>query len=1024
MLNLGAEGLVGRDEALTRLNVVLAAAAAGTRTLVLVSGESGIGKTELVRTATRGRDVAWGTGIDDASAPAYWPWSRALDHLAHTIGLDRARRLAGEDAGLLATLVPALGERRPGEGSARERWLLLDAVSRWLDQLAAVTPVVIVLDDLQWADESSLVLIDVVARAARPAALCLIACYRPDELTGPARARIAGLATTAEHVELGGLELDAVAAVVAAVAGPVPAPTVAEIYRRAGGHPVFTRELALLGAHDATTRIPLAVREAIERRVGRLAPATRRVLEVAALAGVDVHPDVIAHVLGATVPDVEQACAPAVDAGVLDRGRDGGLRFAHDLYRETLAGSVEPTRRPLLHHGIGQALEDRMARGGDVSPSELARHFAAAVAVEGPTRAARWALAAAERDRQSFAFAEAAGHLRRWRAAVADAGVAVGEHLLIDALVCEADVLSRAGSAIDARGLLRTAHDIAVRSGDVDRLADVALAVADLGAQFSTRRDEVVRELEEALVALGGVGGAVEARLTAALARELQHSVVEDRPRAAVLSERALELGRAAGDAQTLLGCLLAHHDVLWTPGGAGARVDIAREIVAVAQRGGDDERRAQGLLLLANALLEQGSTAYLPVLESCLELLDRLGEPRHRYVVETRRAALALLGGELDEAAARIEAAAAVGERIREPDTENVRMSQRLELVRARGVPDELAAFAARAVGHWTGAPVHAHAVAAGFLARAGDVDGARRHVATVLDLGTWRIDRSYLWNVLVRELSVAAIALHDHGLSEQLLADVAPLAGSCGVNGAVVAFAGSHAHTAGLLAGALGRDGDPLLQQAEGIYRRLGAAGWAAEIERARRAPQEPTGRSMRRQARTWRIAYDGEEAVVPHSKGLSDLATLLARPGQDIHVLDLYGVADRSGPPGDIADRTAIASYRRRLIDLEADAAQAAGHNDLERQARIEQERQALVDELSRVTGLGDRRRSFSSYPAERARKAVTGRLRDAIRKLEQDLPRLAAHLDAGIITGTYCRYRADAGHPWRIEADAEG
>ena len=1022
----GSGKLVGRDEQLARLRAVLAASAAGARSVVLVSGESGIGKTALVRSATDGcHPVAWGTCIDDAAAPGYWPWSRALDHLVRTVGPEPARQLAGEDAGLLATIVPALGDRGPAEESARERWLLMDAVSRWLDRVAALAPVVIVLDDLHWADDSTLSLLDFVARAPGPSPLALVGCYRPDELTAPARSRIADFAALAEHIELGGLARDAVAQLVASVAGPQPAGVVAEIHRRAGGHPVFTRELALLdGAGDGAARIPLAVRDAIGRRLARLPATALRVLEVAALSGNDLHPDVIAQVLGAGAAAVEQACSAALDAGILHAGAGQPVRFTHDLYRETLAASVDAERRPRLHQAIGRALEDRAARGWDVPPSELARHFAAAVSVEGPATAGRWALAAAERDRQSLAFVEAAGHLRRWRAATADAGAAVGDDLLVDVLLGEADALARAGSPVDARGLLRNARDLAARGGDASRLASVALAVARLGAQFSTRRDEVVRGLEEALAADGG-GGAAEARLTAALARELQHSVAGDRPRAGPLSERALELGRAAGDAQTLLACLLARHDVLWTPGGADERVAIAEEIVAVARAAGDDERLAEGLLLQANALLESGSAAYLPVLESCLAMLDRFGQPRDRYVAETRRAALDLLRGDLDTAAERIDAAAALGDRIREPDTANVRMSQRLELVRAGAVPGELAAFAVEAVTHWTGAPVHAHGVAAGFLARAGDLDRARHHVATVVDLGTWRTDRSYLWSVFVRELGIASVALGDHDVSAQLLADLAPLGRSCGVNGAVVAFAGSHAHTAGLLASSLGRDGGPFLRQAEETYRRLGAAGWLAEVAHQGSVPSASGGmRSMHRRGRSWHIAFEGRQAVVPHSKGLGDLAALLARPDHDHHVLELYGAADRSGPAGELADRTAIAAYRRRLADLEADVAEATAHHDPERRARAEQERQALIAELGRVAAPGGRRRGFSGYPAERARKAVTGRLRDAVRRLEPDLPGLAAHLDAAVVTGMNCRYRTDGGPPWQVEQGGSG
>ena len=120
--------------------------------------------------------------------------------------------------------------------------------------------------------------------------------------------------------------------------------------------------------------------------------------------------------------------------------------------------------------------------------------------------------------------------------------------------------------------------------------------------------------------------------------------------------------------------------------------------------------------------------------------MLDRLGQPRHRYTAATRRAAIRLLHGELEAADAAIEEAAELGMRIREPDAGNVRMAQRLELVRARAVPDDLLEFGEAAVEHWTGAPVHAHAIAAGFCARAGDLPRARHHAAIVADLGSWR--------------------------------------------------------------------------------------------------------------------------------------------------------------------------------------------------------------------------------------------------------------------------------------------
>ena len=486
-------------------------------------------------------------------------------------------------------------------------------------------------------------------------------------------------------------------------------------------------------------------------------------------------------------------------------------------------------------------------------------------------------------------------------------------------------------------------------------------------------------------------------------------------------ASRALELGRRSKDPATLLTCLLARHDLLWTPGGAAGRAEVAGEIVDVARATGDGERHADGLLLLANARLELGSPAFEAPLESCLALLDGHGQPRHRYTAQTRRACLALLRGRLDEAERLIEQAAELGERLHEPDTGNVRMSQRLELVRARADADELRRFAGDAVDHWTGAPVHAHAVAAGFLTRAGDADAAAHHVATVVDLGTWRADRSYLWSVLVRELAHAAIALDDRELCRQLFDDLNPIADSCGVNGAVVAFAGSHAHTAGLLAAALDRSeaSQLLLDQAATTYRRLGATSWLADARAdAARSSDDTATASMRRVGDVWHLAFAGKEATVPQTKGLADIARLVSAAGSEVHVLELVDAVDRSGGSGEMADRTALNAYRRRLVDLEAEIDDAALGNDPERRARAEEERQALIDELGRVSGVRRQPREFANHPAERARKAVAGRIRDAIRKLEPLLPELAAHLQRTIVTGNYCRYRPDATQ-WDID-----
>ncbi len=1031
--------LVGRAALVARVDAAIGQARAGSRSTVLVSGSAGIGKTTVIRAALdQAPDVlvGWATCVEGGAAPGYWPWTQVMHALTRSVGVDAARAAAGPDAALLAALAPALEpaadggpDARPAGGleqSDRSRLLLLDAMVAWLGALGRDQPVVVVLDDVQWIDESSLALLDVVVAAAGRAGVCVVAAYRHDELDRGLEARLARLVARSEHVHVDVLAPDAARELATRVAGRALSDAEADvIHRRARGHPFFTRELALAATQsDGADQVPAAVRDAIVRRVSRLDETAQQVLRVAAFTGNQVNPDVVATVAEVDTATVAASTSSAGAVGILVT-HDDRLRFAHDLFREAIAGQIDLGARPALHLAVGLALEQRSARAADVAASEIARHFRGSLAVGGLERAVHWSRVAAEYDCAALAFAEGAAHLRLLRAAVGDAGLELDDSTRAAVLVAEADALARAGSPSDARGLLRAAATSAQHSGDARLMADVALAVAHLGARFAARRDEIVSELEQAIAAISGSDDALEARLCAALARELQHSVAADRPRARPLSEHALMLGRRAGDPAVLAACLLSRHDVLWTPGGAPERAEIAAEIVQLARRGGDREREAEGLLLQANALLEQGSGAFRAVLDDCLFMLEALGQPRHHYTVETRRACVALLDGDLDDAAARIAAALDLGSRIREPDAENVHMSQRLELVRARAQVDELRSFAAQAVAHWTGAPVHAHAVAAGFLARAGELDAARRHVAIVVELGSWRADRSYLWSVFVRELAYAAVALDEKALCRELLDEVQPLGAGCGVNGAVVAFAGCHAETSSRLLAALGDvEGarDAMIASAA-VYARLGAPmPVETEPDAGRRVPgaDHASTAQLHRRGAVWEVTFAGESSTVAHSKGLFDIARLVARPGVDVHALELADAGDRSGPSGATVDRRALDAYRRRLVEIDADRADADAANDLARTEALDLEREVLLDEVRVATGLGGRPRSFANHATERARKAVSARIRDAIRKIDGVLPALGAHLDRSVVTGVWCRYRDEGLVLWDVDA----
>ncbi|HEX6492859.1 MAG TPA: AAA family ATPase, partial [Candidatus Dormibacteraeota bacterium] len=448
---------VGRETPLARLAAAVDGARADRAPLVLVSGEAGIGKTSLVAEAARrasGVEVGLGTCWAGPGAPGYWPWTQALGELASAAG-PVATDLAEADRRLLSGILPAFGPAPVGEeeDAGRARLRLFDAVCRWLVRLGRSRTVLVVLDDLQWADQSSLELLAFLARSRPGPGVVLIGVYRHDELRRPAAEVLGELASRADTIHLGGLTVEEVGDLVAVVAGRERAGRWAqEVYRRSEGHPFFARELVHALGETGQGGVPRAVRAAIRRRLDRLAPPARSALDAAALLGNRPDPDILADALGGAREAVDDALGHALDAGVLAGPRDRP-RFAHDLFREAVIEALPAASALDLHHRLARALEARHDRTGDVPPAEIAGHAIAALAIDGPDAALRWALAAAAADQGRLALAEAAAHLTRLREALAGGSVTVAGGTWIDLLVAEAGALGRAGRPDEARQL-------------------------------------------------------------------------------------------------------------------------------------------------------------------------------------------------------------------------------------------------------------------------------------------------------------------------------------------------------------------------------------------------------------------------------------------------------------------------------------------------------------------------------------------------------------------------------------------
>jgi len=247
-------------------------------------------------------------------------------------------------------------------------------------------------------------------------------------------------------------------------------------------------------------------------------------------------------------------------------------------------------------------------------------------------------------------------------------------------------------------------------------------------------------------------------------------------------------------------------------------------------------------------------------------------------------------------------------------------------------------------------------------------------------------------------------------------------PLAGSHTVLGGFVAYTGAADHYLGVLAAALGRPGEAAahLRAAVGLHQRAGATAWAALSGEHLRRLEEPAAQAanvFRSQGGVWTLTFDGVTAHLPDSKGLRDLATLLGAPGEPVHAVRLLGDHPPAVGADPVLDDRARAGYRARLAELDAELDQAGADNDPHRADRAQLEREALLAGLSRAVGLGGRPRRLGD-DTERARKAVSARIHDAIARIERVNPALGRHLRQAVATGTHCSYTPPEPVHWRL------
>jgi DNA-binding SARP family transcriptional activator len=580
------EVFIGREIALQRLVDALAVAGRGRGRVMLVAGEPGIGKTRLLRHFTELADapVAWGACPEHIAAPPLWPWEQVL-RAVRTRCPDR--QVPGPVAELLDGQTPQLLEVSDVAGTALRRF---EAIGQYL--AADDFPLVVVLDDVHWADRASLRLLAYLADAITAKRLLLVATYRCHESIAVAETLAALARAGAGRIELTSLNAEETQALVSAVTGrEVSTHTAERLCARTEGNPFFLRELAglLTSEHRLdqpdTVPVPVPVREVVLRRIARLPQTTAEVLSVAAIAGRDFDIDVVAQAASVEVEAALEAIDAAVAAGLVveDQQRLGWFGFTHALVAEAVYETIGRLRRVRWHRQIGQAAAQAWASHSERA-AEIARHWLLAAELDPATAAQACAYAAmAARVADSRLAPEDAAPL--WRQALSTADLADNKVDRYPLLMGLAISLYRAGNPGDGLPIFVQAMQQALTQDnphEISRLVRAAVAAVCESSWYPVaggiNDKQLVDVLQRALPRL--TDPVPRASLLSLLATA---SYYDDNPQRRIeLSDQALALVRPTADTLALAHVLHLRVMALFGPDYPEQCLSAATELLAL----------------------------------------------------------------------------------------------------------------------------------------------------------------------------------------------------------------------------------------------------------------------------------------------------------------------------------------------------------------------------------------------------------------------------------------------------------
>jgi DNA-binding winged helix-turn-helix (wHTH) protein/tetratricopeptide (TPR) repeat protein len=855
--------LLGRDALLARVRAALDETSRGSGRFVLLSGESGVGKTRMLDAVAdaareRGARVARG-GCREAGGPAFAPWSQALESLLTASSDAELGTLAdGATGAWLALLVPMLRERLPSLAPIEpddlhrpeSRWSCFGAVARVLSAAAAVRPLVLLLDDLHWADVTSLRLVEFLLSDLPRHAILIVGAHRDERFVpGHPLTAVVGEAArlgVGDVLPVERLAQDEVARILATLVGRPPPTAVAHaVHARTAGNPFFVVQIAReiapkladapVAWEEALARVPTAVRQVVSGRLAHLAERTRDLLALAAVAGPEFDLALAQRASEHAPEDVLDALEEAVAARILEEvpGAPGRLRFVHALIHEAIMTDLPRLRRARLHRAVGEALEALFADHAEPPAASLAHHFHQAADVGAAVPALRWAIRAGDMEMRQAAYEEAAVHYEH---AVSRLGpVALEPGPRFDLLLA----LGRArhlglGDYVRAREAFRAAAAAARELCDPARLAEAALAYAAIPQSSVPEVEQPCRAVLEDALGAQPVDAALararlRARLGAFLANDPRHQA-----EAVELATRALASARQLDDPRTILEALMALQRALRLQGIASPeeRLTLSAEAAELAARVGDTvlETVVHGQRITPYLELGQGPGADAEVAHY-VALAERGRAPALRWTVPVLRAMQQLLHGELDRVESTALAALPIAARVPDSIAPFLLSTLLFVLRREQGRLAEVEGPMRTIVDRFAAIP-GPRAWLALLLVECGRAVEARHEVDRLAREGLASFAGTEGWRASLAMLAEATVSLGDAANAARLHAELLPLERYCLVLGDGVLCLGPAARVLGSLAALLERwdEAEAHFARALELSQGLGSPPWAA--------------------------------------------------------------------------------------------------------------------------------------------------------------------------------------------------